>query len=230
MSKHIVDDDFLSEHIRKTERKILDNLPREEELSHKFSKKFDKKMDKLIKEEKRTSFMRNFVVYGKKVAAILLIVLSITFVTTISVEAYRVKFFEVITKVWEEFTSITFKSEDEIINDEKLLAINPEYIPEGFTIVEKNLGDYRNRIIYGDVNNEEIFYEQKLISNGEIIFDTEGVKVKTMDIEDQTITFFTNKGVSQIYWNDSLYFYRFSTTIDIEELFKMTKSILKNKK
>lgn len=51
-----------------------------------------------------------------------------------------------------------------------------------------------------------------------------------MDIENQIITFFTNKDLSQIYWNDDLYFYRFSSTIDMEEIIKMTKGILKNKK
>ncbi|OLS02456.1 DUF4367 domain-containing protein [Tissierella creatinophila] len=208
---------------------MLDSFPKEEELSHKFSKAFEKKMNKLIKGEKRTPFMRSVIVYGKRAAAIVLIVLSITFVTTMSVEAYRVKFFEVITKVWEEFTSITFKSEEEVI-DRKLVAINPEYIPEGFSILEETLSDYVNKIIYVNMIDEEIIYEQRLISDGEIIFDTEGIEIKTMDIENETISFFTNKGVSQIYWNDDLYMYRFSSTIDMEEIIKMTKSILKNNK
>lgn len=226
MSKHIVDDDFLYKHMRKAEIKMLDSLPKEEDLSYKFSKDFERKMDKLIREEKRTPFMRYFVIYGKRSAAIFLIIASISFAATMSVEAYRARFFEVITKVWEEFTSIRFESEEEVI-DKKLVAINPEYIPEGFSILEETLSDYVNKIIYVNMIDEEIIYEQRLISNGEIIFDTEGVEVKTMNIENQTINFFTNKGVSQIYWNDDLYRYRFSSTIDMEEIIKMTKSILK---
>lgn len=229
MSKHVVDDDFLSEHMRKAEIKMLDSLPKEEELSHKFSKDFEKKMDKLIKEEKRTPLMRSFVVYGKRAAAIFLIIAAISFTTTMSVEAYRVRFFEVITEVWDEFTSIVFKSEEEI-NDEKLVAVNPEYIPEGFSIVEEELSDYINLIVYTNSNNIEIIYEQSLISDGEIILDTEGVEVKTTDIENHEISYFSNKGVNQVYWNDDNYTYAFISSIDIEELFKITKSILKNKK
>lgn len=225
MSKHIVDDDFLYKHMRKSEIKMLDSLPKEEELSHKFSKDFEKKMDKLIKEQKSTPFMRSFVIYGKRAAAIFLIIAAISFAATMSVEAYRVRFFEVITEVWEEFTSIRFESEEEVI-DGKLIAINPEYIPETFSILEETLSDYVNKIIYVNMIDEEIIYEQRLISDGEIIFDTEGVEVKTMNIGDQTINFFTNKGLSQIYWNDDLYRYRFSSTIDMEEIIKMTKSIL----
>lgn len=128
-------------------------------------------MNKLIKKDKRTPFMRNFVVCGKRSTAIFLIIVSVSLTTTMSVKAYRIRFFEVIIKVWEEFTSIRFESEEEEI-DGRLVAINPEYIPEGFSILEKSLGDYRNRIIYEDINNEEIIYEQTLISDGEIIFDT----------------------------------------------------------
>ena len=198
MSKHIVDDDFLYKHMRKAEIKMLDSLPKEEELSHKFSKDFEKKMDKLIKEQKRTPFMRSFVIYGKRVAAIFLIIVSVSFATTMSVEAYRVRFFEVITEVWEEFTSIVFKSEEEI-NDGNLLPTNPQYIPEGFSIFYEDVDDYMNMIIYKNEANIEIFYEQSFISNKEILLDTEGIEVETMKIENQNINYFTNKGVNQVY-------------------------------
>lgn len=227
MSKHIVDDDFLYKHMRKAEIKMLDSLPKEEELSHKFSKDFEKKMDKLIKEQKRTPFMRSFVIYGKRVAAIFLIIVSVSFATTMSVEAYRVRFFEVITEVWEEFTSIVFKSE-EGINDGNLLPTNPQYIPEGFSIFYEDVDDYMNMIIYKNEANIEIFYEQSFISNKEILLDTEGIEVETMKIENQNINYFTNKGVNQVYWNDNTYTYTLISSIDIEEIFKMTKSVLKN--
>lgn len=229
MSKHIVDDDFLYKHMRKAEIKMLDSLPKEEELSHKFSKDFEKKMDKLIKEQKRTPFKRSFVVYGKRAAAIFFIIASVSFATTMSVEAYRIKFFEVITEVWEEFTSITFKSEKDI-SDSKLVPIRSDYIPKGFSIVEEELSDYINLTVYTNSNNIEIIYEQSLISDGEIILDTEGAEVKTIIIENQEINYFSNKGVNQVYWNDDNYTYAFISSIDMEGLFRMTKSILKNKK
>lgn len=229
MSKHIVDDDFLYKHMRKTEIKMLDSLPKEEDLYHKFSKDFEKKMNKLIKEEKRTPFKRSFVVYGKRAAVIFLIIASVSFATTMSVEAYRVRFFEVITKVWQEFTSITFKSENDI-SDSKLVPLNSKYIPNDFSILEEDLNDYVNMIIYTNSDNIEIIYEQSFISNGEIILDTEGVEVKTISIGNQEINYFSNKGVNQVYWNDDNYTYTFISSIDMQELFKMTKSILKNKK
>ena len=228
MSKYIIDDDFLYEHIRKVEIKMLDDLPKEEDLSHKFSKNFKKKMNKLIKEEKQTPFTKSFISYSKRVAAILIIALSVSFLATMSVEAYRVKFFEVITKVWEEFTSVRFETQDGRV-DRILEPVNPGYIPEGFTILEQETDDYWNRIIYSNENDEEISYDQMIISNSETLFDTEGVKVKTMKIKKQEINFFTNKGVSQIYWNDDSNVYMLISTIDQEELIKVAKSVLENK-
>lgn len=225
MSKYDNNDELIIENIKTLENKIINSLPKEEELSHNFSRKFQKKMNKLIKKEKRSPFIESFISYGKRAGVVLFIVISVAFATTMSVEAYRVRFFEVITRVWEEFTSITFKSEKEII-DRKLIAINPDYIPEGFSILEEDVNDYVNTVIYENESNEEIIYEQSLISNGEIIFDTEDVEVETMNIENQTINFFTNKGVSQIYWNDDLYIYTLNSAIDIEETLKMAKSIL----
>lgn len=225
MSKYHINDEVLSKYIRKTEIQMLNTLPKEEDLSHKFSKQFEKKMKKLIRQEKRTPLMRSFVGYGKRAAAILLVIISITLLTTMSVEAYRVRFFQIITEIFEEYTSIRFESE-EGVSDRSLIEVNPEYIPEGFSILEKDLDDYGNRIIYRNTNDEEIIYDQMLISNGQIIFDTEGVEVETMELGDQKITYFTNKGVSQIYWNDDLYMYTFHSTIDMEELIEMAKSIL----
>ena len=112
MNKYIIDDDFLYDHMENVENIILENLPKEDDLSHKFSKRFERKMKRLIRQERRTPFTKSFIKYSRKVAIIFLIVISITFTTIMSVEAYRVKFFEVVIEVWEEFTSIIFKSKE----------------------------------------------------------------------------------------------------------------------
>ena len=56
------------------------------------------------------------------------------------------------------------------------------------------------------------------VSNKEILLDTEGVEVKTMKIEDQNISYFSNKGVIQIYQNYNTYNYALISSIEIEEL------------
>lgn len=201
MDKYIINDDFLYKYMKGAENIILESLPKEEELSYKFSKRFKRKMNKLIRRENRTPFMKSFINHSKKVAVIFLIFVTIAFATTMSVEAYRVKFFEVVIEVWEEFTSMIFKN-NKNINDKKLIPAVPEYTPKGFSILEENINDYVYSIIYVNENNEEIFYEQRIISQGEVLLDTENIEVETIEVDNQAIILFTNKGVNQIYWSD----------------------------
>ena len=102
MNKYVMDDDFLYKYIKSAENIMIDSLPKEEALSHNFSKRFQKKMNKLIREERRSPFIKTFVNYSRKVAIIFLIFISIAFATTMSVEAYRVRFFEVVIEVWDQ--------------------------------------------------------------------------------------------------------------------------------
>ncbi len=229
MSKYVVDDEFLYKYMKSVENIMLDSLPKEEELSHEFSKRFEIKMNRLIRQERRSPFMKSFINYGKKIAIIFLIFISIVFATTMGVEAYRVKFFEVITEVWEEFTSIIFKSKENI-KDGKLIPVVPEYIPKGFFILEEKTNDHICSVIYVNTDNEEIFYEQRMLSHGEVLLDTENIEVETMEIGNQSIVLFTNKGINQIYWSDDSYTYTLISSIDIEEIIEMAKSILENNK
>lgn len=230
MDKYIINDDFLYKYMKGAENIILESLPKEEELSHKFSKRFERKMNKLIRRENRTAFMKSFINHSKKAAVIFLIFATIAFATTMSVEAYRIKFFEVVIKVWEEFTSMIFKGKENN-NDNKLIPAIPEYIPKGFSILEENINDHMYSVIYVDENYEEIFYEQRVLSYGEIILDTEDIEDETIEIGNQTIILFTNKGVNQIYWSDDSYFYTLISSINKDEIIEMAKKILeKNKK
>ncbi len=228
MDKYIINDDFLYKYMKGAENIILESLPKEEELSYKFSKRFKRKMNKLIRRENRTPFMKSFINHSKKVVVIFLIFVTIAFATTMSVEAYRVKFFEVVIEVWEEFTSMIFKN-NKNINDKKLIPAVPEYTPKGFSILEENINDYVYSIIYVNENNEEIFYEQRIISQGEVLLDTENIEVETIEVDNQAIILFTNKGVNQIYWSDDSYSFTLISTINIEELITITKNIFKNK-
>lgn len=227
MSKYRIDDEFLYENMKDLEVKFIDTLPREEDLSYEFSKRFQKKMNKLIKQEKRSTFMDSFIKSSKKIAVIFVVTTSILFISTISIEAYRLRFFEVVTKVFQEFTSISFKT-DEDVTDMELIKNTPQYIPEGFEILEEDINEYVYRVIYVNMDNEEIVYQQNIISNGEILLDTEGVTPKTMKIGDQKIDYFTNKGVTQLYWNDDLYIYLLISTTGLEKLTKMAESIVLN--
>jgi len=229
MNKYIIDDDFLYDHMKSAENIILENLPKEYELSHKFSKRFERRMNKLIRQERRSPFIKSFISHGKRVAIIFLIFISIAFAITMSVEAYRVRFFEVVIEVWEEFTLIIFKNKENI-DDGKLIPVNPTYIPDNFKIIEHEINSYEQFIYWQNDEGIEIMFEQAKITANSIITDTEGIDIEELLIGEQKIIYFTNKNINQIYWNDSNYIYAIISEYDKNELLKMVESIINNKK
>ena len=179
MNKYVMDDDFLYKYVKSAENIMIDSLPKEEALFHNFSKGFQKKMNKLIRQERRSPFIKTFVNYSRKVAIIFLIFISIAFATTMSVEAYRVRFFEVVIEVWEEFTSIIFNDKQNI-DDGKLIPVNPTYIPDNFKIIEHEINSYEQFIYWQNDEGIEIMFEQAKITANSIITDTEGIDIEEL--------------------------------------------------
>lgn len=220
-----IDDNFLFAHMGNAENFMLDSIPPEIELDHTFSRRFLRKMKSLLKYERRSPTMRSFVHYSKTAAAILLIFLSIVFTTTMSVEAYRVRFFEFVTTVWEELTSFIIHSDDNADYD-RLTPIESTYIPQGYKVLEHENSQYKNIIIYADADGNEIYYAQELATQSEFIFDSENTDTDMVEIGDYTVYQLQNKGTAQLYWYDEFYVYSLIGGLEKSELIKMAESIM----
>lgn len=222
----IIDDDFLYSHMKDAENLMMTAIPDEIELNHLFSKRFLRKMKNLLKYERRTPIMRSTVHHAKTAAAVFLIFLSIAFTTTMSVEAYRVRFFEFVTTVWEELTSIVIGS-DENAGHDTLTPIASTYVPKGFEIIDQQSDQYENTIRYLHENGVEILYSQQLITQSEFILDTEDVEPNLIMIGSQEVYILLNKGTTQLYWNDNFNFYHLISRCNESELLKMAESIIR---
>lgn len=222
----IIDDDFLYSHMKDAENLMMTAIPDEIELNHQFSKRFLRKMKNLLKYERRTPIMRSTVHHAKTAAAVFLIFLSIAFTTTMSVEAYRIRFFEFVTTVWEELTSIVIGSSENADHD-TLMPIEPTYIPVGFAVSDQQSDQYENTTLYLNEDGFEIHYAQRLTTQSEFIFDTEGVESNQIFIDTQEVHIISNKGIVQLYWTDNFYVYSLISRIDDSELLKMAESIIK---
>lgn len=223
---HIIDDDFLYAKMPQTEKAMLSYIPPEDELHHKFSRRFNRKMAALLKYERRTPTMRMIVRQMKIAAAVFVIVLSMAFGTVMSVEAYRIRFFEIVTTVWEELTSIVIGSEENAGHD-TLTPIAPTYVPKGFEIIDQQSDKYENTIRYLHENGVEILYSQHLTTQSEFILDTEDVEPNMIIIGSQEVYILFNKGTTQLYWNDNFNFYHLISRCNESELLKMAESIIK---
>lgn len=222
----IISDEFLYLHMPKAEDILLSKIPNENELSYKFSNRFSRKMKALLKYERRAPTMRRMVHHMKVAAAMFLITLTLTFGTVMSVEAYRIRFFEFVTEIWEELTSVVIHSNDNADHD-KIVTVSPSYIPNGYTVLEETNSQYENTIIYADEEGTEIYYSQTLLTQGEAILDTENTAIQTTLIGSQEVSLITNKGITQIYWHDSFSSFSLVGKIGESELLKMAESIIK---
>ena len=179
--RYKINDEFLQTHMENMENFILDSIPDESELNHQFSKRFLRKMERLLKYERYRLTKHNFFHYAKAVAVVIFLMTTVFLVTVLSVEAYRIRFFEFITTVWQEFTSVTIYSNDNVELD-ILTPVESSYVPQGYKVYERKINQYENVIIYIDVDGREIYYAQQLATQSEYIFDSENVNTEIMEI------------------------------------------------
>lgn len=229
MSNSTVNDEFLHGYVRNAEKIMIDNIPCEDYIAHEFSKEFLNKMEKMIRSEKHTIYFRKISIYTKRVAIVILISLCVALTTTLSVEAYRIRFFEIITEVFDKFTSIKFQKEGLLKGDE-FIPIESDYVPEGYKISMKEINQYVQKIFYQDKTGKEIIYEQKLISSNSIIVDTENGEIENIKILDQKVTVLKNKGIYQVYWHDEINTYLLIGDIEEQEFLLMAKDIIEKNK
>ena len=220
-----ITDDFLYQNMPKAENEILNLIPDEHEIEHKFSWKFKRKMKIIIKEQARTPKTKVLIMQIKKIAAIFIITISIVFSGIMSVEAYRIKFFNMIKEVWSELTSIVFWSNNST-NVYDFEPISPIYIPNRYEISEEWSSEYENVIIYSDKNTNEIVYNQRAVTQSEYIFDSEGTEIKVINMNNIQVNVLTKNNITQVYWTDEKSVF-FISGKDENDIMRMVESIIK---
>lgn len=202
-------------------------LPTKEELSHvEIPNQLDAKMQKLIARERKFYYYWLNTV-GKRVAAIILvIVLSLTTIT-FSVKALREPFVRFIIETFEKFSSIIVvndKNEDDIVVDYSFEKINPTYIPNGFMEEATSDDAMGYQVIYSS-GNETIMYMQALNSEGILQANTENITYKDIEINGYAAISYSNKQTNTIVVSGDKYIFTVEGTIEIEELIKISESI-----
>ncbi|MBN4050873.1 hypothetical protein JYU01_01115, partial [bacterium AH-315-L21] len=106
---NLISEKAFSDIVKKAESIMLQQIPNINEQAHAFTKEFEDKMKLINKTVNRKMSWNRLVKYAKKIAIIFLIILITSFATIMSVEALRVRFFEIITRTFEKYTYIEFK-------------------------------------------------------------------------------------------------------------------------
>lgn len=204
-------------------------LPTNEELSDiTFSEEFERKMQKLIDRQKKFYYYW-FNTVGKRVAAIILVILLSFTTITFSVRALREPVIRFIVETFEKFTSVVFvndKSEEDIIVDLAFEKATPAYIPEGyildFEIDEASI--YQARYFNAD-KTSNITYMQLFSDESILQADTENVSYNEIEINNYKAVSYSNKGTNVVIFGTDDYVFTIEGTIDIDELIRIAESI-----
>ena len=233
MDKYEITDDLLFQHCTNVENFILEQIPDEEDIDYEYPKEFEKKIKKIIKKEKMGLFLNKICLYTKKVAVVFIAFLISLFTITMSVEALRVKLFDMVKEVYEKFTKYKFKIDE---NDNKKVnflekkSIN--YLPNGFEEIDRAEYDNDISVTYSD-GEDYITFNYLLIENSNLYIDTENAKINKVQINNFYADYIEKENKSRLVWQDEniLYDLKLDYTnkdkyLDIKsELIKIAKNI-----
>lgn len=224
-----ITDDMLYSSAPNAERLWLDTLPTREELpEHQFSKGFERKMNKLVRLQRRSPGLNQFLSASKRIAVIALAMLTVSFSCLMCVEAYREKFIEVITEIFEELTQFSFSSSR--TEKTELGEITLEYLPDGMLEVyrECNSKTHNQSIYFEDIEGRRIGIDQDIMVDGKqstMILDTEDADVSMIDFNGYEATLIVKGEHTILMWEDDVSVILVSGDFPPDEIIRVASGI-----
>lgn len=180
---------------------------------------------------------------GSKVlpkVAIILIAMCISIgVLAATSEAARIKILNFVIEVENEFTNIRFQqgqneeeprgkvSDSDGIPEHWGNVYIPEYIPEGFRIINTETYSSAKIIYYANEQSEQIEFNQYTSETMELMIDTEAAQVEKVLINGAEGLISEKEGFTTIVWHNNEDSFYLASEIKREELIKMAKSVRK---
>lgn len=191
-----------------------------------FSKEHNEKMNELFKKVQIKYNVKKICQYAKRIAIILLVAIVIVGITTFSVEAYRVKFMNYITKFTSNY--IKFSNEEDNQDDSSNIDTSVEnvvfdYLPEGFKLIRSSKNKVITEIEFEKDNLFIRYDSSNTESNFE--FDVENAQVEYTKINNIEYTIIEKDDMISIFWisgNKSNYI---ESNVEKEELIKVAENI-----
>ena len=201
MKKIDITDDLLYKYMPVVDEAIVNKVEENVDEEYTFSPDFKKKMEKTIRYEKSRHFWKKLSKSGRKVAIFALVILGFTLTATVSVQAYRLKFFETIKRVFDDSYRYTYK-ETTTNNDEGLVECKLGYIPEGYELETESGIAIVHTWIYENAENSQIVIDQHLVTDSlDISFDSEYDSEEVFEIDENTLKIYWYKdGTSYAYY------------------------------
>ncbi|MED9903332.1 MAG: DUF4367 domain-containing protein [Lachnospiraceae bacterium] len=219
-----VTDEWLYKYIPVVDVAIIQELENQVDTEYEFSRKFERKMKRLIKKEAHP-WIGVVKTIMKRVAVFFIGVIGITLIFTMSVEAYRLKFFETIKTIFEDSFMFSYFTESDI---NKMAHREPTYIPDGYQEIDRTENENYLSVIYENDKGEMLLWDQMLVTDGgSMTFDLEYDEEESKVIFGSNATVFLyENGYKSIYYEYEEYSYMVVTeSLSKDELYRMIESI-----
>ena len=188
------------------------------------SKKFEKRMNRLIWKDKHR-WVGDFGKFMLKVAVVCFCILTVGLAVTMSVDAYRSKFFQTVQELMGDSTLHTY---DTNADEQGFVPHEPTYIPEGYVEVSRVETENMINIQYENEVGDNIYWDQIHVSMGEqYVLDTEFIQKEYYEINNNYITlYYYDDNRKYAYYEKDKYVYILSVdNMDISEISLILKSI-----
>lgn len=222
--KYNFSDNELREALLSVNEYYLNNLPKDKDISHKFSYKFKKRMKKLIKQSKKKEAITRAFNFQKRIAIAMAIIFIMPAVI-INASTLQKVVFKFVINVYEKYTEMFFdkNNSSQPITDEKFTVLKPTYIPEGFLI---HIEDVDGSVYLEYLKeNDYIIYEQKRYKDLSMHLNTEGIIVEDVEVNGHSGIYFSNMDVQFISWYDDIYVYSVTSSLGKEDIYSIALSV-----
>lgn len=219
-----VTDEWLYKYMPIVDEAIIRELEKETDYNHQFSGRFEHRMKKLIKREKHP-WLGVFSRLSKKAAVLFIGVLSFLFAVTMSVQAYRTRFFETVKSIWEDSIVYSYFVDQD---QGDIQYKEPGFIPEGYHVTKRSVLGHWFSVIYTNEKGKIISWDQMLVQDGgEVTADIEYEQqiVEEVNGKNVVISLYSD-GFVNAYCEDGEYVYVLTASgLSTEEVWMIFESI-----
>lgn len=183
------------------------------------SLELDARMKKMLTRRRR-GFYVLFGTVGRRVASFLIALLIATTTVTFSVKALREPVLNFFAKIFDTHTLVWG-----VPNEISFVPRRPTYVPAGYAVEEKTVGDRYCDITYAHANGRDILYYGQSRKGSHHQLDTEDGSYTNVTVNGWEGILVSNKGMTTLLFADDAYTYWLSGTCTAEELLKIAESI-----
>lgn len=208
----------------------MDALPSNKELNDKFSTtvEMDKRIEKLISKHKIKSKIRSFIKSNNKTAACFIVIIVLSSVTLLSVEATRNVILNAFVNQFGKYTQIQY--EDSTVDEQQMDIFRPAYLPEGYKKISEELYGNSALMVYSDESDTEIVLKQRKAEEGTALIDNENTNYTEVDISGSTAFLFKtvkDDNYNVLLWKSRDVVFELTSKINSDELIRMGRSMEK---